>query len=215
MSPGLHTHASLQRVHAARILPQVRSARSVPVPPLLNLAPSRPHSFDIFGLPHPPGLQTSSAPQEAAVDAAIAATGATAAPPPPPPPPPAALVVNPGEAGSLADGQAALAQNPLFKTLTHDSDCFDFDAQSCVTNSPASCFEFKFTLSPPCPGDQICAALPFANGTSVSCTTQAEVDALIAATGAKDPKQYFLAAGFKNKTVIDPPRSPLQTKSST
>ncbi|KAJ6609776.1 hypothetical protein B0H10DRAFT_2225575 [Mycena sp. CBHHK59/15] len=112
-------------------------------------------------------------------------TGATAAPPPPPPPPPAALVVNPGEAGSLADGQAALAQNPLFKTLTHDSDCFDFDAQSCVTNSPASCFEFKFTLSPPCPGDQICAALPFANGTSVSCTTQAEVDALIAATGAK------------------------------
>ncbi|KAJ7640125.1 hypothetical protein B0H17DRAFT_1149125 [Mycena rosella] len=68
----------------------------------------------------------------------------------------------------LANGQAAIALNAQFQTLTADSPC-TAPQDACVNQGFAHC-----------------AALPLVNsaGTSITCTTQADLDARIAATGA-------------------------------
>ncbi|KAJ7102443.1 hypothetical protein B0H15DRAFT_814644 [Mycena belliarum] len=85
---------------------------------------------------------------------------------------------------TLANGQAAIAQNNDFKKLKADSPC-TAGKDACVNSGFAQCVNGKFVVQP-CAGGLICAALPLVNaaGTSITCTTQADVTARIAATGA-------------------------------
>lgn len=87
---------------------------------------------------------------------------------------------------TLKNGQDAIALNDGFKSLTTDSPCTSGD-DACVNGQFAQCDGGKFVLTP-CPSGTVCAALPLVNkaGTSVSCDSQSDVDARIAATGAKD-----------------------------
>ncbi|KAJ7139556.1 hypothetical protein C8R44DRAFT_727594 [Mycena epipterygia] len=84
----------------------------------------------------------------------------------------------------LANGQAAIAQNAQFATLTATSPCTEGE-NACVNQAFAQCVSGKFVIQP-CAATTICAALPLVNsaGTSITCTTQADLDARIAATGA-------------------------------
>jgi len=84
----------------------------------------------------------------------------------------------------LANGQAAITLNDQFKTLTAASPCTE-GQDACVGTAFAQCVSGKFVLQP-CAATTVCAALPNVNsaGTSITCTTQADVDARIAATGA-------------------------------
>ncbi|TFY72247.1 hypothetical protein EVG20_g755 [Dentipellis fragilis] len=86
----------------------------------------------------------------------------------------------------LQNGQDAISQNNKFKTLTPDSACTTGE-DACVQDKFAQCVGGKFVIQACGPGT-ICAALPLVNsaGTSITCTTQADLDARIAATGAKD-----------------------------
>jgi len=85
---------------------------------------------------------------------------------------------------ALVNGQAAIQQNAQFATLTPTSSCTEGE-DACVNQQFAQCVSGKFVLQP-CGATTICAALPLTNsaGTSVTCTTQADLDARIAATGA-------------------------------
>jgi len=85
---------------------------------------------------------------------------------------------------TLKNGQDAIALNNNFKGLTKNSSCNEGD-QACVDGSFAICSGGQFVLTP-CPSGTVCAALPLVNkpGTSVTCDTQSDVDARIAATGA-------------------------------
>lgn len=84
----------------------------------------------------------------------------------------------------LQNGQDAQSQNAQFADFTADSPCTDGE-NACVGNAFAQCVGGKFVTTP-CGGNLICAALPLVNapGTSVACTTAADRDARIAATGA-------------------------------
>ncbi|KAI0645366.1 hypothetical protein C8Q79DRAFT_1010336 [Trametes meyenii] len=85
---------------------------------------------------------------------------------------------------TLQNGQAALAQNQPFASLSANSPC-TAGQNACVNGEFAQCVNGKFVLQP-CAGGLVCAALPLVNspGTSVTCTTTADRDARIAATGA-------------------------------
>jgi hypothetical protein len=85
---------------------------------------------------------------------------------------------------TLKNGQDAIALNNEFKDLTPNSPCNSGD-NACVNGEFAQCDGGKFVLTP-CPSGTVCAALPLVNkaGTSVSCDSQSDVDARIAATGA-------------------------------
>ncbi|KAI0793331.1 hypothetical protein C8Q75DRAFT_556435 [Abortiporus biennis] len=89
------------------------------------------------------------------------------------------------KADVLSNGQDAIALNQKFKTLSATSKCTSGE-NACVNSQFAQCVNGKFVLTK-CNGGLICAALPLVNsrGTSVTCTTQADVNARIAATGAK------------------------------
>ncbi|KAI0674970.1 hypothetical protein C8Q78DRAFT_1075320 [Trametes maxima] len=85
---------------------------------------------------------------------------------------------------TLQNGQAALAQNQQFASLSASSPC-TAGQNACVNGEFAQCVNGHFVLQP-CAGGLVCAALPLVNspGTSVTCTTTADRDARIAATGA-------------------------------
>ncbi|KAG6831037.1 hypothetical protein H0H87_006345 [Tephrocybe sp. NHM501043] len=84
----------------------------------------------------------------------------------------------------LQNGKDAKALNDKFASLTASSTCTDGE-QACVASGFAQCVGGKFTITQ-CAGGTICAALPLVNkaGTSITCTTAADRDARIAATGA-------------------------------
>jgi len=88
------------------------------------------------------------------------------------------------DAVALQNGQDALAQNAEFQTLTADSTCTTGE-DACVTGKFAQCVGGKFVLQA-CAPTTSCFALPNVNsaGTSIACTTQADFDSRIAATGA-------------------------------
>ncbi|KAF9456794.1 hypothetical protein BDZ94DRAFT_1274740 [Collybia nuda] len=103
----------------------------------------------------------------------------------------------------LKNGQDAIALNEKFKNLKDGSACTDGE-NSCVGDKFAQCVGGKF-VSQNCAPGTICAALPLVNspGTSITCTTAADRDARIAATGA--------AAGGSPPTdppVTEPPAPP-------
>jgi len=82
------------------------------------------------------------------------------------------------------NGQDAIALNQKFQSLNANSPCTAGE-NACVNKQFAQCVNGKFVLKS-CGSGLICAALPLVNsaGTSVTCTTQADVDQRIAATGA-------------------------------
>ncbi|KAI1784686.1 hypothetical protein LXA43DRAFT_901204 [Ganoderma leucocontextum] len=103
---------------------------------------------------------------------------------------------------TLKNGQDALALNDKFKTLTPNSSCKGGE-DACVNDQFAQCVNGKFTLTS-CAGGLICAALPLVNsaGTSVTCTTAADRDARIAATGAKAAAGGEKAAGTRREQGV-------------
>jgi len=102
----------------------------------------------------------------------------------------AALVVSsfaipvPDAGTQLQNGKDAIALNDKFKGLTADSSCTP-DENACINGQFAKCDNAKFVLMP-CGAGTTCVALPLVNspGTSVTCGTEADKDARIAATGA-------------------------------
>ncbi|KAF9495897.1 hypothetical protein BDN71DRAFT_1506243 [Pleurotus eryngii] len=112
--------------------------------------------------------------------------GQSAAPPPPPaaaPPATAAPAAN-AKSFTLANGQDAIALNAKFSSLTATSPCNDGE-QACVNGQFGQCVGGKFALTG-CAGGTQCFALPLVNsrGTSITCSTAADAQARIAATGA-------------------------------
>ncbi|KAF9258612.1 hypothetical protein L218DRAFT_909265 [Marasmius fiardii PR-910] len=97
------------------------------------------------------------------------------------------------------NGEDAIALNDKFKGLKADSPC-NAGEDACVNDQFAQCVGGKFVLQP-CAATLICAALPLVNsaGTSVTCTTAADRDARIAATGAT------AGAGGANPPPANPP----------
>jgi len=85
---------------------------------------------------------------------------------------------------TVSNGQDAISLNQKFASLTPDSACTAGE-NACVQGQFAQCVNGKFVLQP-CGTGTVCAALPLVNsaGTSVTCTTAADRDARIAATGA-------------------------------
>ncbi|KAF8590279.1 hypothetical protein K439DRAFT_1330579 [Ramaria rubella] len=85
---------------------------------------------------------------------------------------------------TLANGQAANALNGQFATLSPSSSC-TAGQNACIGGQFAQCANGAFVQTPCAPGTS-CFALPLVNspGTSVTCSTQADHDARIAATGA-------------------------------
>ncbi|KAI0823139.1 hypothetical protein BC628DRAFT_1421254 [Trametes gibbosa] len=85
------------------------------------------------------------------------------------------------------NGKDAIALNQKFATLKADSPCTAGE-DACVNSQFAQCVNGKFVLQP-CAGGLVCAALPLVNsaGTSITCTTAADRDARIAATGNAAP----------------------------
>ncbi|KAK0452076.1 uncharacterized protein EV420DRAFT_690943 [Desarmillaria tabescens] len=82
------------------------------------------------------------------------------------------------------NGEDAKTLNAQFASLTASSPCTDGD-QACVNGGFAQCVGGQFTITQ-CAGGTQCFALPLVNkaGTSIACTTQADADSRIAATGA-------------------------------
>jgi hypothetical protein len=85
---------------------------------------------------------------------------------------------------ALSNGQAAQALNAQFASLTTSSPCTS-GQDACVNGGFAQCVNGAFVVTQ-CAGGEVCAALPLVNspGTSVTCTTTADADSRIAATGA-------------------------------
>ncbi|KAI5123725.1 hypothetical protein M0805_000318 [Coniferiporia weirii] len=84
------------------------------------------------------------------------------------------------------NGEDAINLNKQFADLTADSSC-DAGENACVNQEFAQCVDGKFVLES-CGSGLICAALPLVNsaGTSITCTTQSDIESRIAATGATD-----------------------------
>ncbi|KAG6857453.1 hypothetical protein H0H87_003520 [Tephrocybe sp. NHM501043] len=84
----------------------------------------------------------------------------------------------------LQNGKDAQALNGKFATLTADSACSVGD-QACVNGGFAQCVSGKFVIDS-CGGDLACFAVPLVNsaGTSITCDTEDDAIARIAATGA-------------------------------
>ncbi|KAI0351866.1 hypothetical protein OH77DRAFT_1563073 [Trametes cingulata] len=85
---------------------------------------------------------------------------------------------------TLQNGKDAIALNQKFATLNENSPC-QTGENACVKDKFAQCVNGKF-VTQSCGATLICAALPLVNspGTSITCTTAADRDARIAATGA-------------------------------
>ncbi|KAG2142542.1 hypothetical protein BD769DRAFT_1568337 [Suillus cothurnatus] len=83
----------------------------------------------------------------------------------------------------LQNGIDAINLNNQFKSLTASSPCTSGNA--CVNGEFAQCVNGQYVLTS-CGSGLTCAALPLVNsaGTSITCTTQADLNSRIAATGA-------------------------------
>ncbi|KAF7796704.1 hypothetical protein EIP86_007887 [Pleurotus ostreatoroseus] len=85
---------------------------------------------------------------------------------------------------TLQNGLDAQALNAKFQTLSATSPCTSGE-NACIQGAFAQCSNGQF-VSFPCSGGLTCVALPLVNspGTSVTCDTEADAEARIAATGA-------------------------------
>ncbi|KAG6824700.1 hypothetical protein H0H92_006099 [Tricholoma furcatifolium] len=98
--------------------------------------------------------------------------------------PPSSSSTSPSTGFQLENGEEAKALNAQFASLTVSSSCTDGE-DACVNGGFAQCVNGTFAITQ-CAGSTICAALPLVDkpGTSIACTTAADRDARIAATGA-------------------------------
>ncbi|KAG0694588.1 hypothetical protein DFH29DRAFT_859506 [Suillus ampliporus] len=85
----------------------------------------------------------------------------------------------------LTNGQNAQKLNAQFATLTANSSCTE-GTDACVNGAFAQCVGGKY-VTQSCGSSLTCAALPLVNspGTSITCTTNSDALARIAATGAQ------------------------------
>jgi hypothetical protein len=85
---------------------------------------------------------------------------------------------------TLQNGKDAQALNAQFASLTASSSCTN-GQQACVQGGFAQCVGSTFQITQ-CAGGTQCFALPLVNsaGTSITCSTEADATARIAATGA-------------------------------
>lgn len=88
-----------------------------------------------------------------------------------------------GGSFALQNGIDAINLNKQFQSLTTSSPCTSGNA--CVNGEFAQCVNGQYVLTS-CGSGLVCAALPLVNsaGTSITCTTQADLNSRIAATGA-------------------------------
>ncbi|OAX43606.1 hypothetical protein K503DRAFT_765700 [Rhizopogon vinicolor AM-OR11-026] len=88
-----------------------------------------------------------------------------------------------GGSFALQNGIDAINLNNQFQSLTSSSPCTSGNA--CVNSQFAQCVNGQYVLTS-CGTGLICAALPLVNsaGTSITCTTQQDLNSRIAATGA-------------------------------
>lgn len=102
------------------------------------------------------------------------------------------------------NGEDAIALNKKFAGLSKSSSCTTGE-NACVGTDFAQCVNGKFVTTS-CGSGETCAALPLVNsaGTSITCTTAADRDARIKATGAQGggssaagPSTNNAAAGAK------------------
>ncbi|KAG6910043.1 hypothetical protein DXG01_013767 [Tephrocybe rancida] len=85
----------------------------------------------------------------------------------------------------LQNGKDAQALNAKFTNLNASAACTTGDL-ACINGAFAQCDNGKFVITSCGPSPLTCAALPLVNkaGTSITCTTEADAAARIAATGA-------------------------------
>jgi len=147
---------------------------------------------DITTNPNAPGTAGGAAPPASTTSAVVAAPpAATSVAPPAASSAAAPPAATPAAGGSdkggfqLANGQAAQKLNAKFATLSASSSCTDGE-QACVGTAFAQCVGGKFVTTSCGAAPLTCAALPLVNsaGTSITCTTTADAEARIAATGA-------------------------------
>ncbi|KAJ4464021.1 hypothetical protein C8J55DRAFT_443015, partial [Lentinula edodes] len=83
------------------------------------------------------------------------------------------------------NGLMAQAQNAAFAAMTENSTCTT-GQDACVNGAFAQCTGSTFSLTP-CSAGLSCFALPLlnSNGTSISCDTEADVEARIQAAGVE------------------------------
>ncbi|KAJ3935776.1 MAG: hypothetical protein NXY57DRAFT_865217, partial [Lentinula lateritia] len=83
------------------------------------------------------------------------------------------------------NGLMAQAQNAAFAAMTENSTC-TIGQDGCVNGAFAQCTDSTFSLTP-CSAGLSCFALPLlnSNGTSISCDTEADVEARIQAAGVE------------------------------
>ncbi|KAG5647447.1 hypothetical protein DXG03_009377 [Asterophora parasitica] len=118
------------------------------------------------------------------------------------PPPPSA----PNTGGfKLQNGKDAQALNAKFATLNANSACATGE-QACVNGAFAQCVGGKFVTTK-CSAPLICAALPLVNsrGTSITCTTESDAAARIAASGATGG---ITGSGKNSPPASNPPAAP-------
>ncbi|KAH9836552.1 uncharacterized protein C8Q71DRAFT_47613 [Rhodofomes roseus] len=103
---------------------------------------------------------------------------------------------------ALQNGQQAIAQNAQFATLTANSSC-ETGTDACVEQKFAQCVSGSYVLQS-CGSGEICAALPLVNsaGTSITCTTQDDLQQRIAATGASNSTSSAVSSGVATATGI-------------
>ncbi|KAF8225526.1 hypothetical protein L208DRAFT_1305895 [Tricholoma matsutake] len=137
----------------------------------------------------PPSNTSASAPSSSSAVAKLPASGnnsgAVAGSASAPQSTVTASVVSAGSGGfRLQNGKDAQKLNAQFATLTANSPC-TAGINACIGSSFAQCVNGKFVTTS-CSASLTCAALPLVNspGTSITCTTQADAAARIAATGA-------------------------------
>ncbi|KAF8213669.1 hypothetical protein K438DRAFT_1902637 [Mycena galopus ATCC 62051] len=111
----------------------------------------------------------------------------------------------------LANGQAAIALNAQFATLTPTSACTAGE-DACVNQQFAQCVNGAFVLQA-CAATTVCAALPQVGvaGTTIACTTPADVTARIAATGATSAG----ATAANSTTTTAPPDTAANTTTTS
>jgi len=131
------------------------------------------------------GNNNVQSPETAPAPASISAPAPTSADAPPKsaPQPPTSPPAD-AKPFTLQNGQDAQALNAKFATLNANSPCQDGE-QACVDGGFAQCVGGEFLVSG-CSTPTECFALPLVNkaGTSIACSTEAEAEARIAATGA-------------------------------
>ncbi|KAL0953710.1 hypothetical protein HGRIS_004903 [Hohenbuehelia grisea] len=110
----------------------------------------------------------------------------------------------------IQNGKDAQALNAKFASLSAESSC-QADENACIKGAFAKCNFGKFVIMP-CGETLTCMALPLVNkaGTSITCTTTADAEARIAATGVAGgvTSNGVSSIAYSNDSVAPKPQAP-------